>query len=201
MSPILGGIGGVSVRGFGHFPNLYFASYDSIATVNITSNGQSATFSSIPQTYTHLQIRVLCRGNDGNDIDSLYMRFNGLAPASGYPSHYLRGTGSAAEGGSSGPNNYMYVAQIISNGNAASIMSGSVIDILDYTNTNKYKTVRAFTGFDTNGAGAGSLGGSIWFSSGFLSTTTNAITSIDVSGLSGGFRSNGQVALYGIKVA
>lgn len=193
--PILGVIAS-SISG-----NLYSASFDSIATVNITSNGQSATFSSIPSTYTHLQIRVLCRGNDGSSIDSLYMRFNGLAPSSGYPSHYLRGTGAAAETGSSGPNNYMYVAQTVSNGNTASVFGVSIIDILDYTNTNKYKTVRALTGFDANGSGVGNLGGSVWLSSGFLSTTTNAITDIDVSGLSGGFRINSQVALYGIKVA
>jgi hypothetical protein len=40
------------------------------------------------------------------------------------------------------------------------------LDILDYANTNKYKTVRSLSGLDTNGAGVsgfnGAVGSSWW---------------------------------------
>jgi hypothetical protein len=38
--------------------NLVTSSYESIATFNITTSTPSVTFSSIPQTFTHLQIRA-----------------------------------------------------------------------------------------------------------------------------------------------
>ena len=169
-------------------------SFESISTVSITSNGQSATFSSIPQTYTHLQIRMLHRGTDAGANDTLYLRFNGLAPASGYRDHYLRGSGSSAVAGSAA-NSFLDLGNPGGNGNTTGIFGASVIDILDYTNTNKYKTIKTLMGYDANGSGR------IQFRSGFLTTTTNAITDIDISTLAGGFVANSSIALYGIKAA
>ena len=168
--------------------------FESIATVNITSNGQSATFSSIASTWTHLQIRIMCRGVDTGTLDTLYMRFNGLAPSGGYRDHYLRGDGASATAGT-GSNNFLSVGNVIGNGNTASAQSAWVIDILDYANTNKYKTVRSLGGYDGNGNGR------MFLTSGFLTTTTNAITDIDISTLAGGFVANSTIALYGIKSA
>jgi len=186
--PILG------VVDSGKSGNLYFASFDSIATVNITSNGQSATFSSIPAGYTHLQIRIMGRGIDAGTTDTLYARFNSLAPSAGYRDHYLRGDGASVISGT-GSNNYLAIANIAGNGNSANIQSGYVIDILDYANTNKYKTVKTLGGYDANGSGR------VFLTSGFLTTTLDAISSIEISCLSGGFVSNSNIALYGLKVA
>lgn len=169
-------------------------SFDSIATVNITSNGQGATFSSISSSYTHLQIRISGRGIDAGTIDTLYMRFNSLAPSAGYRDHYLRGDGSSVTVGT-GSNNYLSIGNIIGNGNTASTQSAWIIDILDYRDTNKYKTVRSLGGYDGNGNGR------MFLTSGFLTTTTNAITDIDISTLAGGFVTNSKISLYGIKGA
>ena len=73
------------------------------------------------------------------------------------------------------------------------MFGATVCDILDYTNTNKYKTVRALSGHDQNGSGVIQLRSGFWRS-------TSAITSITIS--------NDQIAniaeytrfsLYGIK--
>jgi hypothetical protein len=70
-----------------------------------------------------------------------------------------------------------------------------IIDILDYANTNKYKTQRSLGGNDRNGAGY------IDFSSGNW-RNTNAITSIDIKALYGtGFAQYSHFALYGIASA
>ena len=71
----------------------------------------------------------------------------------------------------------------------------SVIDILDYANTNKYKTIRALTGQDGNGTGTATdwrltFGSGLWMN-------TNAITSIKTVNVN--FRNYSHIALYGIK--
>ena len=74
------------------------------------------------------------------------------------------------------------------------MFSAHIIDILDYTNTNKYKTVRNLGGFDTNSAQYGyiSLGSVSW-------RNTNAITSISFTLDGNNFTQYTQFALYGIK--
>jgi hypothetical protein len=74
----------------------------------------------------------------------------------------------------------------------ASMFSGEVIDILDYANTNKYKTTRLINGRDQNGSGF------IWFNSG-LWQNTNAITSLTFTAQNGNYAQYSSFALYGIK--
>ena len=62
------------------------AAYDPAATwliqrVNGTGSSTAITFSSIPQTYQHLQIRAIMKNAytaNANVIDNLYMTFNSL---------------------------------------------------------------------------------------------------------------------------
>ncbi len=69
-----------------------------------------------------------------------------------------------------------------------------VIDILDYKNTNKYKTVRSLNGFDQNGYAFTWFASSVWLN-------TNAITSLTFNSDGGNFLQYSQLALYGIKAA
>jgi hypothetical protein len=144
------------------------SSFDSIATSVAGVGGTtSVTFSSIPSTYTHLQIRVY--GIVAAGVTNLAVQFNGDT-ASNYWWHQLYGTGAAAganNGGALGP--FMYMPP------SAAQPSAMVLDILDYTNTNKYKTMRGIGGSDTNGAGQISLSSGMW-------NSTAAITSITLYG-------------------
>jgi hypothetical protein len=81
---------------------------------------------------------------------------------------------------------------------AGSGWSAGVVDILDYTDTNKYTTVRWLQGFDTNGTVAG-YGGLVVFTSGSWMNTA-AVTSIsfEVEG-SRSYTEYSSFALYGIK--
>jgi hypothetical protein len=74
----------------------------------------------------------------------------------------------------------------------ANVFNGYVVDVLDYANTNKYKTVRALQGFDSNGDGRIYLGSNLW-------KNTNAVTSITLTAFSGNFVQYSHFALYGIK--
>jgi hypothetical protein len=203
MSPILGARGGLSAKAYG-FTSVVAAgtSYESIATVNVS--GGSATdinFTSIPSTYTHLQIRFIAQTNRGTyGVDEFRMQLNSDTAAN-YSYHRLAGTGSSSESNAAASSNY-----INSQGSIATTTAGSdffgvgVIDLLEYKNTNIYKTVRIFNGADINGTIAG-FGASIGFASGSW-RSTSAITSIKMyPDVGSSWSIDSSFALYGIKGA
>lgn len=174
-------------------------SYESIATYTIGSGGSAGiTFSSIPSTYTHLQIRVIARSSRNNTAtDNLAIQVgNGGSVDTGanYSDHLLRGSGSAVIGDPS-PNasNLNYAVSPTVNA-TASIFSTHIIDFLDYKNTNKYKTIRWFGGYDTNGSGFIYLESGNW-------RNTAAITDIKVYFPNWNMVQYSSIALYGIKGA
>jgi len=74
-----------------------------------------------------------------------------------------------------------------------------VIDLLDYTNSNKFKTIKGIQGVDFNGSVGGYTGAVNLFSGVYKSTST--ISSIKITSVYGNFTQYSQVALYGLKVA
>jgi hypothetical protein len=165
-------------------------SYESIATVTVGSGGTgTVTFSSIPSTYKHLQVRITAlESNDG----VMGFRFNSDS-GNNYTIHELYGTGSsaAAYAATSQSNigiNYNYSASPLS-----SAPSVAVVDLLDYTNTSKNTTLRALCGVDYNGSGYVRLDSGAWFN-------TAAVTQIDIVAFSSKtFNQYSSFALYGIK--
>ena len=160
---------------------------DFVSIATVTGNGSSGTitFSSIPQTYTHLQIRFIARGS----TDSVsYVRFNSDT-GSNYSDHMLYGGGSSASALNDVNNTRMGQLR---HSDTTNIVGGGVVDILDYTNTNKYKTMRALTGCDFNGSGIVMLTSGNW-------RNTNAITSITLNVDGGNYDTTSSFALYGLK--
>lgn len=160
-------------------------SYFSIATNVLSSSQSSITFSSIAGTYSHLQLRSMCFGSVNDE--NLYIRFNSDS-ASNYARHYLEGNGTAASASGTAPD----TGGVFSNTYTGTTPWVSVCDILDYTDTNKFKTLRSLSGRDSNGSGAVDLRSSVWRS-------TSAITSITILPGSGTLSSGSSFALYGIK--
>lgn len=160
--------------------------YQAIMTATVDSGGASSiTFSSIPSTFKHLQIRYIGLGStNGNPI----FRFNGdTGSNSDYTWHVLYGNGSNALAAAGAPTTFSYLGNI-----NASAPDAGVIDILDYADTNKYKTTRLLAGTDTNGGGEVGLFSGVYMK-------TNAISSITFSFTN--FTQYTQFALYGIKGA
>lgn len=170
-------------------------SFDSIATAT-GSGSTSITFSSIPQTYKHLQLRILARSTGAGDGRDLNFTANGVTSSGSYKSHHLIGNGSSAYSAvdNSGSTTSAQILQPPASGMASNIFGAGVIDILDYTNTNKNKVIRVLNGVDTNG---GTYQMSQILSGLFLST--NAISSITLTFSLGNFATGSSVALYGIK--
>jgi hypothetical protein len=139
-----------------------------------------------------LQLRILASASyTTNPPFNWFVQFNGDTGAN-YSRHRLQGDGSSASSYGVGSQTYFELAYI--NG-SATIMNAAVVDILDYANTNKYKTARSLSGYDANGSGFIVLNSGSWQS-------TSAITSITFTNNSGSgnnFATNSSFALYGVK--
>jgi hypothetical protein len=185
--PVLGGIAS-AISG-----NLFAPSgaYNSIATGIGTGANDEITFTSIPSTYTHLQIRGIA--NSGGAANTLNVRLNGDS-SSIYARHRILGDGSTAT--SVGQVSQSQIPFLSSSGlpTASNTYGVFIIDILDYASTIKYKTVRIFPGQDSNGSGSVELSSGLW-------PSTSAITSVTVRINGGAYTVPSQVALYGIKGA
>ena len=176
--------------------------FESIATVSPTS-GTSITFSSIPQTYQHLQIRMMTRdafSTFGGNYD-LALQVNNVT-ASVYTRHVLQGNGttaSASGGAASTSMNLSRTGMWSGSPVPSNTFAVALIDIQDYSSTSKNKTIRYFSGGDFNST-SGDAPGGVALGSGLYIQTT-AISSITIFGASSAFVSGTTFALYGIKGA
>ena len=170
-------------------------SYESIATQTVGAGSTSSviTFSSIPSTYTHLQLRMFVRATQRT---ALLMRFNNDSGSTNYDFHRINADGSTV--GADGRINFSAI-YISSRGYGVpattNIGSAVVVDILDYTNTNKNKVTRTLSAQELNTSLS-----DIEFTSGSWKNTT-AINRIDFSMESGSLAEYTHIALYGIKGA
>lgn len=169
--------------------------FESIATVTVGSGGASTVeFTSIPQTFQHLQIRGICGNTTAtHNYNTMSVRFNSDA-ASNYSTHrlYGQGTTTVAQGYANITN--MYAGVTNNNAVAYSIFSPMIMDVLDYSSTTKYKTAKFLAGNEDNQAGYGV----IYFNSGSWHSAS-AISTITFSPGSGNFCQHSSFALYGIK--
>ena len=187
MSPILGIIASQNYQRITDTGDMF-----PIGVVTVGSGGASTiTFSSIPATYTHLQIRGISRNTGANSDATSYFNFNSDS-ASNYTIHYLQGNGSSGSATGIAPAGGSWFTDTPGTSTSSNIFATSVIDILDYANTNKFKVFRSLTGYDANGSGKVSLYSGLWRS-------TSAINSIVLVQNAGNFAQNSQFALYGIK--
>jgi hypothetical protein len=168
--------------------------YESIATVTVGSGGSaSITFSSIPSTYQHLQIRGIARSTATGDSTGQYyaFRFNSDT-GNNYSFHVMKGDGSSVSASAIAPWDTMAVERTSTAFQTAGVFGAIVLDVLDYADTNKYKTTRALAGFDNNGSGQIALCSDSW-------RNTAAVDNIVFTLGAGNFAEYSSFALYGIK--
>ena len=171
----------------------FVPAFESIATATGTGSSNTITFSSIPSTYQHLQIRSLSKTTTAGTANATYtLQFNSDT-GSNYTRHALIGDGATVSA-SGAASQTSIRAGGNTEANSTNIFAVSIVDILDYANTNKYKTVRSLFGSDLNGSGEVNFRSGAWMS-------TSAVTSITLTTSSGNFSTTSTFALYGIKGA
>jgi hypothetical protein len=156
----------------------------------LSSTATSVTFSSIPQTFTHLQLRCFVRSDRVSvPSDNIYFRFNADA-GNNYAFHYIEGNGgSVAAGG--GASVSVMLGILPSSTATANSYGINMVDVLDYSSSNKNKTIRNLACFDLNGSGSASMWSGMWMN-------TAAITSFNVVANVGSFIAGSRFDLYGI---
>lgn len=172
------------------------AAFESIASTTVGAGGATTiTFSGIPGTYKHLQIRAYstCGRTDGDN--NYILRFNGDT-GSNYSNHKVFGSGAAVSATSATSQDRINLDFAISSPwVGTNNYSPMILDILDYANTNMSKAVRYLTGFDSNNGNRDRLS---FASGGWYSTS--AITSITLTADASQTLSQYTiVALYGIR--
>ena len=169
--------------------------FESIATATSSGSDASITFSNIPQNYAHLQIRARARTDRAN-AQGDYLKLNmNSDTGSNYSAHELSGYNSSAAAGANVSVAFELVNRWAGASQAANAFGAGVIDILDYANTNKYKTTRSLAGWEDNTQGSIHFNSSLWMN-------TSAITSIRISPGGGTvIQEYSHFALYGIRGA
>jgi len=167
--------------------------YTSLGTVYTASNlSDQFRFTNIPQGYQHLQIRLFSRSiNTGGTYATCYMGFNGeIFSGSNYANHYVYGDGASTSYGNATAAGQGNIPNLPWNAVTANYFAVTIIDILDYSNYFKAKTVKTISGWDANGTGRAQ----------FASFSWNSLAPISAISLTpdGGWGAYSHAALYGI---
>jgi hypothetical protein len=165
-----------------------------IATQLLSSTAATVTFDNIPQGYKHLQLRQMARLNVsdlGTEITRL--RFNDDSSAS-YSQHAVYGTRSAAGASAAASQTMTNSGALLQRSNNTLVFTVGITDILDYSNINKYKTVRTLTGGDDN-----TDGGWLGIYSGLWQNTAGITKIVLTPTAAINFGVNSRFSLYGIR--
>jgi hypothetical protein len=166
--------------------------FDLLETTTLTSSASSVTFSGLGaySDYKHLQIRSVARDSGVTTNVWTKLVFNNDTSAN-YTAHLLYGDGSAVT--SDGYTGFTWAGAAMhpgaSNTNA---WGGAVIDILDFSSSNKNKTVRGLSGWEGSAIDRIMLASGLWLS-------TSAITQIAIVSGHTSFLAGSRFSLYGVK--
>lgn len=177
-------------------------SFDSISSATGTGGNTSITFSSIPQTYKHLQLRISARrtgsGSNNNYIvftingnnSSIYTNKWVLATSGGSPAINVQNDNT---------NTFIYGNRaLVGSGAVSGLHSVMIIDILNYASTTVNKNFRMISGVQNNSSTSSNQ---LQLGTG-TPLTTSAITSITLApepGNGWAFQTGSTFALYGIR--
>lgn len=162
--------------------------FDSIQTVTVGATQSTISFTSIPQTYKNLQIRI-----SGGSVGgyAAYIRFNSDS-GNNYSTHRISANNgvNVATGSRASYGGYQFgdYAGVILTTNAC---SNSILDIADYTLA-KNKTIISTSGWSNNSTAYFDYESGAWYS-------TAAITRIDITMNTQNWNTNTVAALYGMK--
>jgi hypothetical protein len=179
--------------GFGKALQVSLSAYESIQTVSLSSNQTGVVFSSIPSTFKHLQIRCLSRDDrPSTTINNIHLEFNGDNTTS-YAAHFIRGNSSSGSYAADTNADSVNITYEPAASSTTGVFATTIYDILDYSSTSKFKTVRSLGGYTDNGSGNMVYQSGSW-------RKTDAINSIKLyCSATRAFVTHSSFALYGIK--
>jgi hypothetical protein len=168
------------------------SAYDLLETTLITTTTASVTFSNLNNysDYKHLQIRAVMQDNATTNLNRMDLQFNSDTGAN-YTYHYVNGNGSTVSSSAGTSQNKLQFFDVINGTGDTSRFGVAILDILDFSNTNKNTTVRCIGGGISSSENDISLGSGLWLN-------TAAVTSISIFGAFS-YTANSRFSLYGVK--
>lgn len=194
MTPLLTGVFASQISGHLNTYTGPTSAFDALATVTVPSGGlATVTFANVPTGYKHLQIRALGKSNRAGGQDQFTMVINGDTTTN-YYQHAIEGTGNASAATAFAyARNWVCLGDFADDTYNSNVFGAAICDILEYSNTNKYKTTRSISGWDSNGNGYVRYESSLW-------NSTSAITSLTIGVQDGTLiKEFSSFALYGVK--
>lgn len=167
-----------------------------IASITVGSGGSSSIdFTSIPQTYTDLQLLLSLRTASATyQIDQIKLRFNGSSALDYYYKDLTASSAGVTTGGAGGQD-YMYFGNAPRPQATANTFGNTSVYIPNYTSSVN-KVVSSDNVAISNGTG------DYWYlriAPGLYASPTTSLTQITIySGDSGGFSQYSTATLYGI---
>ncbi len=161
-----------------------------IATTEVGSAGASSiTFSSIPQGYTDLKIVMSLRGANANTYNYVSIAFNGVTTNQSMRTIFGGDTSSAQSGSQ---NNFQFISE--GNNATSNTFGNHELYVPNYTSSNN-KSSSLDVVNENNSTASGAvylqLGALLW-------SSTAAITSLSLTGVTGSFLQYTSATLYGI---
>jgi large repetitive protein len=154
----------------------------------------TVTFSSIPQTFKHLQIRLTGKSYMSGSSASANVRFT-VGGVTNYSYHEIKGiSGTSSAAGAASQTSILLASSIWPQIDAPTYnVAGIILDVNDYTNTTNNKTIRLHGGSNVSTGTFGSI-----LQTGTV-VSTAAISSISFSQINGGGWQLTKYSLYGIR--
>ena len=175
----------------------------SIASHTFSGSTSSVTFSSIPQTYRHLQINITAKStyNDLGGFSYILGTVNGDT-GNNYEDNRLVGRSTSSFAGGTAYQAYLWLfgSAVTGASSLANFFGAGYLKVSDYTKTDRYKEWFSLNGLDTNGIGNGGSGigaGSTWIQTSKWANTA-AINSLTFANDVGNFASGSKISIYGI---
>ena len=166
---------------------------EAIATTYLEADAASVTFTSIPATYEHLQVRCSTRATVAAAGSAFEIEFNGSV-GTAYSTHAMAGATSSVYGlGLTGEGYW----RLFDGTHGTSVVAGEyaalIVDVFDYVNSNKNTTAQALYCDSVTLAG----NQRVTFGSGLWDDTA-AITQIKFTPSSGSLVRGSEFTLYGL---
>jgi hypothetical protein len=163
------------------------STYTSIASQTLSSASSIFTFSNIPQDYVDLVLVFNYKSNSVNQ-PTLLLSFNGSS--TGYSGTQLYGNGSTVGSNKNTNASYISIARAVGTPTTSGATATIIINLMNYANSSRYKTVLARTASTESGTEA-DVG--LWQSA-------SPITSIKLTTpTSNDFAAGSTITLYGIQ--
>lgn len=162
------------------------SSYQLISTQTLTSSSSSVTFSSIPSTYKHLQIRTVTKST-ANNTQTL-VRLNGSSGS--YATHRIYRSNTTVASSNSSSDNYIRPNTQASSSTTNSFCA-TIFDVFDYASSTKNTVLKYF-------GGGAYVNFQLELGSGLL-VNTSVLDSITFYDGGGSFEVGSRFSLYGIE--